>query len=116
MSRPRCRQARLGAPIAAALLGTLLVPGCGVTSSSSSPPPPQVESRCRFPGLTLVSPSRYVCFKNPPTVNPDGTWTWPASNPKAKRLRKGIIIIVAKQAVRRVSKVTPANLDSRHAA
>src|SRR6516165_9751639 len=105
MSHPRCKQARLAAPIAAALLGVLLVPSCGLQESAAQ----QQESACNFPGLTLVSTSDYVCFKNPPTVNQDGTWTWPTSNPKTSNLRKGIIIIVAKQAVRRVSGVSSSN-------
>jgi hypothetical protein len=75
--------ARLAFLLAGVLIGALLVPACVVT-------PPLTESRCHFPGLSLV-PGR-VCFKVPPTVNPDGSWTWPTSDPKTKKLKKGIIV------------------------
>ena len=63
---------------AAAALGALLVPGCQLI-------PPQPEGRCDIPhSLTLAS---YLCFTTTRTVNPDGIWTWPATNPKTKQLK-----------------------------
>jgi hypothetical protein len=97
VARLRCCPSAIGV----VLLGTQLAASC------ARPPLPEIESACNFAGLTLVS--GYVCFTNPPATNPDGEWTWPASNPKTERLKEGGIIIVAKQAVRLVSSVTRSN-------
>lgn len=89
---------RASASFAAVMLGAAFVSGCGLFSSN------RTESPCSFPGLQLVVGA--VCFKIPPTVNSNGTWTWPSSDPKTKRLHRGGIVIVAKQAVRQVTSVT----------
>jgi hypothetical protein len=94
---------RAFAPLVAAMLGAAFIPACGLISSNLT------ESPCSYAGLHLVL--GVVCFKNPPTVKSNGTWTWPSSDPKTKLLHRGSIIIVAKKAVRRVTSVRPKGSD-----
>ena len=60
---------------------------------------------CSFGGLVLVP--AVVCIRAEPTQHPDGTWTYPVSNPEAGRLHPGSILVVARKSVRRVESVQP---------
>jgi hypothetical protein len=57
---------------------------------------------CSFGGLVLVP---VVCIRAQPARHPDGTWTYPASNPAAAELHPGSILVVARTSVRRVESV-----------
>jgi hypothetical protein len=82
------------------VLATLLA-GC----QFGSEPGTSGSAPCSFDGLVLVP---VVCIRAEPGRRPDGTWTYPASNPQAAGLRPGSILIVARRSVRRVESVQRA--------
>jgi hypothetical protein len=82
------------------VLATLLA-GC----QFGSEPGASGSAPCSFGGLVLVP---VVCIRAEPGRRPDGTWTYPASNPQAAGLRPGSILIVARRSVRRVESVQRA--------
>ena len=80
--------------ILAALLAGCTLGGTGPGSGNAS---------CSFGGLSLVP---VICIRSEPGLHPDGTWTYPASNPVAATLHPGSIVVVAGKSVRRIESVT----------
>ena len=80
--------------ILAALLAGCTLGGTGPVSGNAS---------CSFGGLSLVT---VICIRSEPGLHPDGTWTYPASNPVAATLHPGSIVVVAGKSVRRIESVT----------
>jgi hypothetical protein len=66
---------------------------------------PSANVPCAFGALVLVP---VVCIRAEPGQHPNGTWTYPLSNPKAARLHPGSILVVARKSVRRVESVQRA--------
>ncbi len=77
--------------------------GCSIGGGHNESPSALSENvPCAFGALVLVP---VVCVRAEPARHPDGTWTYPLSNPKAARLHPGSILVVARKSVRRVESV-----------
>lgn len=87
--------------LAVLIVFATLLAGC----KSTSVPEASGSRPCSFGGLILVP---VVCVRAEPGQRSDGTWTYPASNPQAAKLRPGSILIVARRSVRRVESVQRA--------
>ncbi len=83
--------------VCALALVAAMADSCPKTDGSAEDKP------CEYGGLVLAAD--VVCVRAEPHRHEDGTWSYPASNPKAKRLRPGVILIVARKSVRRVESV-----------
>lgn len=81
----------------------ILSAGCSIGGGNNGSPSALSENvPCAFGALVLVP---VVCVRAEPARHPDGTWTYPLSNPKAARLHPGSILVVARRSVRRVESV-----------
>jgi hypothetical protein len=75
-----------------------LLAGCRFTGGPNN----AENTPCAFGGLVLVP---VVCVRAEPDRHPDGTWSYPLSDPKAAQLQPGSILVVAGKSVRRVESV-----------
>jgi hypothetical protein len=89
---------RAGHVFAVLAILSVLLAGCQIPGGPSV----SENTPCGFGALVLVP---VVCVRAEPDRQPDGTWSYPLSNPKAAELRPGSILVVARKSVRRVESV-----------